>query len=399
MHSSPSRVTAQSGYFVIADLSGYTRFVTENDLEHAQGVLHDLVTLIIDKLGAPLEFVELEGDAVFVYARENAVSDAERLLDMMEACYAAFRLRIESMVRNTTCQCTACRSMPQLDLKCVGHFGRFAVQATPKGEQLVGPDVTLVHRMLKNRLIETTGIRAYALLTEAFMDRAGVGAGSAGRDGESAGLGLQPHVEEVESFGTVKARVLDLAACVERHRERFRQNLDALPVDLEIVTPMPAPAHRVWGYVTEPALRVRWQRLLAVSNEPAANGRTDIGWESHCDHGGYRMVHRIVDWRPFDRITFHTTAKGTSIAAPPPCQADYIFEPLPDGTCQLRFQVRLRDVGFLTRTLFKAVKPMARREWAGYFAQLREILAQDQASDMALAGSGKPLHTLSTPSV
>jgi hypothetical protein len=144
---------------------------------------------------------------------------------------------------------------------------------------------------------------------------------------------------------------------------------------------------------------VRWQRLLAVSNEPAANGRTDIGWESHCDHGGYRMVHRIVDWRPFDRITFHTTAKGTSIAAPPPCQADYIFEPLPGGTCQLRFQVRLRDVGFLTRTLFKAVKSMARREWAGYFARLREILAQDQASDMAPAGSGKPVHTLSTPSV
>ena len=74
MHSSPSRVTAQSGYFVIADLSGYTRFVTENDLEHAQGVLHDLVTLIIDKLGAPPQVGEPEGDAGFVYARETLAS-------------------------------------------------------------------------------------------------------------------------------------------------------------------------------------------------------------------------------------------------------------------------------------------------------------------------------------
>jgi hypothetical protein len=63
----------------------------------------------------------------------------------------------------------------------------------------------------------------------------------------------------------------------------------------------------------------------------------------------------------------------------------------------LRFQVRLRDVGFLTRTVFKAVKPMARREWVGYFAQLREILAQDQASDTAPAGSGKPVHTPAMP--
>jgi hypothetical protein len=110
------------------------------------------------------------------------------------------------------------------------------------------------------------------------------------------------------------------------------------------------------------------------------------------------MVHRIVDWRPFDRITFHTTAKGTSITAPPPCQADYIFEPLPDGTCQLRFQVRLRDVGFLTRTVFAAVRPMARREWVGYFARLREILAQEKASNEAPSGLGESIETSATPS-
>ena len=99
--------SSRHGYFVIADLSGYTRFVTENDLEHAQGVLHDLISLIIEQLGSPLEFVELEGDAVFVYAREEAVVNPERLLDLMEACYAAFRLRVEQMTRNTTCPCTA----------------------------------------------------------------------------------------------------------------------------------------------------------------------------------------------------------------------------------------------------------------------------------------------------
>jgi len=47
MRSSPSRVAALTRCFVIADISGYTRFVTENDLEHAQGVLHDLITLLI----------------------------------------------------------------------------------------------------------------------------------------------------------------------------------------------------------------------------------------------------------------------------------------------------------------------------------------------------------------
>jgi hypothetical protein len=425
MRSSPSRVTASTGYFVIADISGYTRFVTENDLEHAQGVLHDLITLLIDRLGAPLEFVELEGDAVFVYARDEAVVNAERLLDLMEACYAAFRMRVEQMVRNTTCPCSACRAIPSLDLKCVAHHGRFAAQATPKGMQLIGPDVTLVHRLLKNRVVEATGIQAYALLTEAFVQQAFPpaeafagevrsvskravdpavtdGSGSPKFKPDDGGKAVNPgvaklvdpavlagasvHWEEVESFGSVRTRVIDLAAGVERHRARFRGNLDALPIDLEIVTPLPVPASFVWGYITDPALRLRWQTdIRGVRSVPADNGRTDIGASSHCDHGGYVMAHRIVDWQPFARITKHSQSTGPSITKPPPCQVDFIFEDRSDGTCVLRFVVRLRDVGMFTRLLFKAVKPLVRREWVGHFTLLQKVVAEDHARQAALA--------------
>jgi len=411
--------SSRHGYFVIADLSGYTRFVTENDLEHAQGVLHDLISLIIEQLGSPLEFVELEGDAVFVYAREEAVVNPERLLDLMEACYAAFRLRVEQMTRNTTCPCTACRSIPMLDLKCVAHHGRFVVQQTPKGPQLVGPDVVLVHRLLKNSVIETTGIQAYALLTETFVARAYPPAevvssveqvradstsasaapptpgGAGGREAQAdaaapstaqtTALDLPLHLEEVERFGAVRTRVLDLAACVERHRARFRENLDACPIDLEIVTTVPAPARFVWGYITDPVLRLRWQTdIRGVRSTPAGNGRTDVGSSSHCDHGGYVMEHRIVDWQPFTRITKHSQSTGSSLTKPPPCQADFFFEDRPDGTCVLRFAVRLRHVGLFTRLLFKAVKPLVRREWEGHFRLLQKAVAGDLAAQAAL---------------
>lgn len=373
----------QTGYFVIADLSGYTRFVTENDLAHAQGVLHDLITLIIDKLGAPLEFVELEGDAVFVYAREAAVSDAERLLDLMEACYAAFKMRTEQMVRNTTCPCTACRSIPKLDLKCVAHLGRFMTQPTPKGPQLVGPDVVLVHRLLKNRVIEATGIQAYALLTDAFMAKAGMGMREQGTCVTPVSRALPGHVEEVEAFGQLQLHVLDLAECVERHRERFRENLDALPVDLEIITPMLVPPSMVWGYLTEPQLKPLWQTdIVGVSNVAAPNGRTDVGWEGHCDHGGYKMVHRIVDWRPFDRITLHTIPSGLSLTKPLPCQVDFLLEPGVEGQCQLRFCARLRGVGLLTRLFFRLVKPLILRQWQAHFRKLQEVVAQQSAAVM-----------------
>jgi len=76
---------ARAGYFVIADISGYTQYLAGNELAHAQGVLAELTSLLIHELSAPFRFVELGGDAVFVFAPDVAVEDAERLIDIVEA--------------------------------------------------------------------------------------------------------------------------------------------------------------------------------------------------------------------------------------------------------------------------------------------------------------------------
>ena len=74
----------EEGYLVLADITGYTSFLTRTELEHAHGIVAELTALVIAKLAAPLRFVELEGDAVFAYAPASAFADAERLIDMME---------------------------------------------------------------------------------------------------------------------------------------------------------------------------------------------------------------------------------------------------------------------------------------------------------------------------
>jgi hypothetical protein len=356
------------GYFIIADISGYTRFVANHDLEHAQGVLHDLLTLLMERLSTPLRFVELEGDAVFVYAPEASVADSENLLDIMEACYAAFRMRVRQMSQNTTCTCSACSAIPELDLKCVAHFGRFALQKTPNGYQLVGADVTLTHLLLKNSVIEKTGIRSYALLSDAFVKQSP----SMGAEG---GPKLPCYEDRLENFGELKAWVSDLSSALERHQSRFRENLDAAPVDLEIKTDMEAPAEVVWSYVYDSVKRPTWQTdIIEVKNIPAQNGRTDIGWEGHCDHGAYRMKHRIVDWHPMERITMHSSTTGWTPLKPPPCQVDFIFENKSAGACTLRFQVRMRETAtWLDRLVFFTFIYFIRKEWSGHFTRLRTV--------------------------
>ena len=149
----------EQGYLVIADISGYTSFLARTELEHAHGIVAELTELVIARLGDPLRFVELEGDAVFAYAPAAAFADAERLLDMIEGCYVAFQLRLEEMRRATTCTCSACALMGALDLKFVAHLGSFILQQTPNGLKPLGPDVILVHRLLKNGVGTAFGTR------------------------------------------------------------------------------------------------------------------------------------------------------------------------------------------------------------------------------------------------
>ena len=69
--------------FVIADLSGYTGYLTETELDHAQDVLADPLETTIGALGPVLRLAKLEGDAVFLYAPAGTV-DGSILLDTVE---------------------------------------------------------------------------------------------------------------------------------------------------------------------------------------------------------------------------------------------------------------------------------------------------------------------------
>ena len=44
----------EQGYLVIADISGYTSFLTSTELEHAHAILAELTELVIARLGGPI---------------------------------------------------------------------------------------------------------------------------------------------------------------------------------------------------------------------------------------------------------------------------------------------------------------------------------------------------------
>ena len=116
--------TPQTGFLVLADLTGYTAYLSGSEIEHAPAIAGDLLETIVGRLEPPFRLVKLEGDAAFLFV-EDGRADGSLLLDAIEASYLAFRRRLRSIDQATTCDCNSCRLAPRLDLKVFVHHGAY----------------------------------------------------------------------------------------------------------------------------------------------------------------------------------------------------------------------------------------------------------------------------------
>jgi hypothetical protein len=157
---------------ILADISGYTRFMLENQTAavHGQMIITGLIESIIAQVDIPLTLQEIEGDAVFLYAaRAGAhesdaawraiVADVSRKL---ERFFHAFIARSAVMMEATPCPCAICRNSNQLGLKIIVHAGTAVFHSIAGRPQVSGPDVIRAHRLLKNSVAGNE----YLLLSE-----------------------------------------------------------------------------------------------------------------------------------------------------------------------------------------------------------------------------------------
>ena len=71
------------GYLILADVSGFTAFVTTTELEHGSEIIAALLDEVVGHLSPPLEIQEIEGDAVFALAGESFALPHTRLLAVL----------------------------------------------------------------------------------------------------------------------------------------------------------------------------------------------------------------------------------------------------------------------------------------------------------------------------
>jgi class 3 adenylate cyclase len=188
-----------TGFLLLADISGYTSFVARTEIEHADQAISILLEAVIEKLSALLTISKLEGDAVCTYLADDGPPGGAAILALIDDTYRAFRDQADTLYTHATCSCNACRAIPSLDLKFMVHHGQFIIQQIAGIKDLLGADVNLVHRLMKNHVAETTGWQGYALFTAPGLDAI-----------HADRAAFVQQIETYEHIGDVPTFILDL---------------------------------------------------------------------------------------------------------------------------------------------------------------------------------------------
>jgi len=346
--------TPETGFLVIADLTGYTAYLTRSELEHAPAIAGDLLETIVGRLEPPYRLAKFEGDAAFMFV-EDGRADASLLLDAIEASYVAFRRRLRSIDQATSCDCNSCALAPRLDLKLFIHHGSYVRGQIAGRDELAGSDVILVHRLLKGTTVAEARGSGFALFTADAVTALGL---------DPLALGLDTSEESIEYLGRVTTFTLDLEARWQAESDRRRLEMDEREVILDVTATLGAEPSVVWAHLTSPALRTLWEGPIVIE-ETSGGGRRGVGTTAQCVTGRLATLEEIVDWQPYDHVGWRLAVPGLG-----PVEATADLDAVHDGT---RLRLRWAHHGGAIDTSVEIGRIRAERRAA--FGRLERVIA------------------------
>ena len=139
---------------LIADIGGYTEYMRSHrmSLAHAEVNTARLLEKVIDA-ARDFDLIEIEGDAAFLSRQADALDGDATVaaIDARPSSPCTARSTSSGSTSRPTCaRARAATQANNLKLKFVAHIGEVATQTIRQRRKLVGIDVILVHRMLKN---------------------------------------------------------------------------------------------------------------------------------------------------------------------------------------------------------------------------------------------------------
>lgn len=148
----------------IPDISGFTRFMVENNTEFSKKIIPSLLRTIINSNKINLSVGEIEGDAVVFY-RFGVMPTLMEIIEQCKLFYINFNSKLKDLMSEFADDFQKNASTNRLSLKIVVHAAEISsthIEGIPK---LIGEDVVVIHKLLKNSIEEPE----YILLTDKLL--------------------------------------------------------------------------------------------------------------------------------------------------------------------------------------------------------------------------------------
>ena len=185
----------------IPDISGFTKFVTKCEINHTNHIISNLINIILDSNPLELKVSEIEGDAVLFYFK-GMPPKKEEIIQQSKRMFIDFHTNLKAMERNFFCKCGSCTTASNLTLKFIVHYGVCKEVPIHNSTKLIGSDVIIAHKLLKNNIPE----REYILLSEKYLKSQ-----QSKLIIEEDWVDIKSNIENFENFGEIRTKYIPLS--------------------------------------------------------------------------------------------------------------------------------------------------------------------------------------------
>lgn len=238
----------------IPDISGFTRFVNDTEIQHSQHIIEELLEVILQSNNLKMEVSEIEGDAILFY-REGDPPQPDQISEQIKSMFINFHTYLQVIERDTVCQCGACRTASKLTLKFFIHYGEIGISRIRDHTQLMGKNVILAHRLMKNDVDSDE----YLLMTEDYTnyhDRSQIEEHLNWSD-------IREGKITYEHIGEVCYNYLELSSLCSQLKPLLpASDTEKFPNPIEIMTNIEAPMEFTYQVVTDLTRRTKWSEGL-----------------------------------------------------------------------------------------------------------------------------------------
>src|SRR4051794_14414748 len=99
---------AESGLLFMPDISGFTNFVNQTEIDHSRFIIQELLEALINANQLNLKVSEIEGDAILFY-KFGDIPSLQDMYSQVQKMFANFHAILKNYSTRRICQCSACR--------------------------------------------------------------------------------------------------------------------------------------------------------------------------------------------------------------------------------------------------------------------------------------------------